>query len=142
MTRRYKLYLRDILSEIDRIEEFISSVCDEEAFLEDERTAYAVARSIEIIGEAAKNVPDEVLQQASQVPWHQIRRMRDHFCVRSNSNYGPIDKEIWRCVPNRCRETSLWHFRVERNPREMPEIGMGCGAGFPKLELLLCALIS
>jgi len=48
-----------------------------EEFVADRKTLDAVARNLEIIGEAAKNIPDEILFERSEIPWKQVRRFRD-----------------------------------------------------------------
>ena len=48
-----------------------------EAFIADERTQDAVMRNIEIIGEAAKGIPDEVTAGAPENAWRNVRGMRD-----------------------------------------------------------------
>ena len=62
--RDHALYLKDILAAIDRIEEFVTGM-DLEAFQADDKTSSAVLRKFEIIGEAAKQIPDEMSQQSS-----------------------------------------------------------------------------
>ncbi len=49
---------------------------DESDFRADERTHRAVIQCIEVIGEAARNVSDDVRQQTPSVPWSQIVGMR------------------------------------------------------------------
>ncbi len=66
--RDHTLYLKDILTAIDRIEEFVAGM-DLEAFQTDDKTSSAVLRKFEIIGEAAKQVPDEMRQKYTAVPW-------------------------------------------------------------------------
>jgi len=50
---------------------------DYEAFVEDPKTVDAVLRNFEVIGEAAKNVPEEIRQEYSDVPWSEMTGMRD-----------------------------------------------------------------
>ena len=72
----------------------------------DKRTFNAVIRSLEVIGEAAKNVPDEIRAKYPLVPWKEMAGMRDkviHF-------YFGVDREaVWIAVKDRgsyaCRET-------------------------------------
>ncbi len=54
--RDYNLYLKDILAAIESIEGFVAGM-DLEAFQADDKTASAVLRKFEVIGEAAKQVP-------------------------------------------------------------------------------------
>ena len=62
--RDYRLYLKDILSAIEKIEAFIAGMSFDE-FCADDKTSSAVIRKFEIIGEATKNIPDEIRKQYS-----------------------------------------------------------------------------
>jgi len=57
--RDYKLYLKDILDAMERIEEFVEDMSFEK-FKEDDKTSSAVVKKFEIIGEASKNVPEGI----------------------------------------------------------------------------------
>jgi uncharacterized protein with HEPN domain len=48
-----------------------------EAFVADEIRVDATLRNIEIIGEAAGNLPDEVTAKAPEIPWRLIVDMRN-----------------------------------------------------------------
>jgi uncharacterized protein with HEPN domain len=69
-------FLEDILTAIDDIVAFTAAL-DFEAFKQDRKTIYAVTRALEIMGEATKNIPDDVRQPYPQIPWRQIAGMRD-----------------------------------------------------------------
>jgi len=49
----------------------------EEKFQSDEKAKRAFVRSLEIIGEAAKNFPAEYQNKHPELPWKQMTRMRD-----------------------------------------------------------------
>jgi uncharacterized protein with HEPN domain len=57
--RDYTDYIGDILSAVDELTEFTANMTFEQ-FEKDRKTSNAVIRSIEVIGEAVKNLPDEV----------------------------------------------------------------------------------
>jgi len=57
--RNYELYLKDILEALDAIEKFVEGM-DFEDFKNDDKTSSAVIRKFEIIGEASKNIPEEI----------------------------------------------------------------------------------
>ena len=63
-----------------------------EAFRADELRRDAVARNIEIIGEAAKQMPDEVVARAPEIPWRNVRGMRD---VLAHGYFGISVDIIW-----------------------------------------------
>ena len=63
MIRDYGDYLNDILDAIDETAEFTEGM-SYEAFAQDRKTINAVVRSLEVLGEAAKRIPDELRVQA------------------------------------------------------------------------------
>ena len=65
--RDWRLYADDIIEACVKIRRFIAGI-DYDAFVADERTCDAVIRNLEIIGEAAKNLPDEETAKAPQIP--------------------------------------------------------------------------
>lgn len=92
--RDYRLFLHDILDSIHDTQEFVQGM-DYESFLKDRKTQNAVVRALEIIGEAAKNVPQTVRDRHPAIPWSDMARMRDKMA----HGYWGIDYEIvWRVV--------------------------------------------
>lgn len=92
--RDYRLFIQDILNSIYDARAFVQGMSYEE-FLADRKTQYAVVRVIEIIGEAAKNVPQAVRERYPDIPWSDMARMRDKVA----HGYWGIDYEIvWRVV--------------------------------------------
>ena len=65
--RNYIMYLEDIIHCIDKIEQYTSRLSYEK-FAKDSLVFDAVIRNLEVIGEASRNVPEEVMQQYSDVP--------------------------------------------------------------------------
>jgi len=57
--RNYDFYLKDIIDAITSIEKFIKGMSFQ-VFEKDDKTASAVIRKFEIIGEAAKNIPTDL----------------------------------------------------------------------------------
>jgi hypothetical protein len=60
--RDYSLYLSDILRAFEAIENFVQGQSFED-FKQDDKTSSAVIRKFEIIGEAAKQVPEHIKQE-------------------------------------------------------------------------------
>ena len=76
MKRDVSIYITDILENMELAEDFVKGM-DYEEFISDKKTNYAVTRCIEIMGEAAKHVPEGVRKKYSEIPWKDIAGMRD-----------------------------------------------------------------
>jgi len=61
------LYLQDILTATEKIEEYIQGLSAQE-FNKDWKTIDAVIRNLEIIGEAARNMPEEIISGHPEIP--------------------------------------------------------------------------
>ena len=94
MNREYSDFLRDMLENAQRAIQFVYGM-DFKTFSNDEKTLYAVIRAIEIVGEAAAKVPDEVRSNYPRVPWREVKGMRNKLV----HNYFGINMEVvWQTV--------------------------------------------
>ena len=83
------MYLEDLLLAINRIAEYIEGMSFA-VFKKDYKTVDAVIRNFEIIGEAAKNLPSEVKEKYTEVPWAEMYLLRN----KVSHEYFGIDYEI------------------------------------------------
>lgn len=87
-------YLEDIVDAAEKIDRFTDGMTYE-AFVDDEKTVDAVLRNFEVIGEAAKNVPEDIRREHGDVPWTEMAGMRDKLI----HGYATIELEIvWATV--------------------------------------------
>ena len=66
----------DIWDNMELAEGFVIGMSYED-FVNDIKTSHAVTRCIEIMGEAAKHVPESVRKKYPEIPWKDIAGMRD-----------------------------------------------------------------
>ena len=77
--KRDKAYLKHILDAISNTEKFVEGV-NKENFLGNVEKQYAVLRGLEIIGEATKNLSEELKRKHPNIPWKEIAGIRDKRC--------------------------------------------------------------
>ncbi|MBE0427063.1 MAG: DUF86 domain-containing protein [Nitrospirae bacterium] len=76
--RDISLYLQDIIVAMLAIEQFVEGISFDE-FKTDDKTSSAVIRKFEIIGEAAKQIPEEIRNKYTLIPWKEMAGMRDRL---------------------------------------------------------------
>jgi len=87
-------FLNDILEAAKRITLYTDNI-PYEAFLSEIKTQDAVVRNLEIIGEATKQIPDEIRQHAPHIPWKSITGMRDKLI---HQYFGVNLDIVWNVV--------------------------------------------
>lgn len=87
-------YLQDILDSIHEIRDFTEGMSFD-GFAGDKKTINAVLRSIEVMGEASRKIPEETRQQYPQVPWRKMSGMRDKLI----HEYHGVDIDtVWQTL--------------------------------------------
>jgi len=92
MDRDVRVYLDDILESIDLIQKYIENMSEQEFYNNVEKQD-AVLRRLEIIGEAVKNVPEEIRKKHTEVSWGKVAGMRD---IIIHEYFGVTLGLIWR----------------------------------------------
>ena len=105
--------LQDILEAIQHIRRH--TAVGRKAFEDDELVQSWCVRHLQIIGEAARALPDETRNSIPEIPWSKIIGMR-HVLVH---NYFGIDTElVWNVVEN---ELDLLRTAIESFLNQKPE---------------------
>lgn len=89
MNRSYVDYLQDILTAIQDAQAFVEGL-DLADFLANKEKQYAVIRALEIIGEAAAQIPQEVRTRYPKPPWREMVGMRNVVI----HNYTGVDAAV------------------------------------------------
>ena len=94
MKRDLILFVQDISENIRLIDSFMENV-SEENFLSNEEKQSAVIRQLEIIGEAAKNLPENFRKQHPEIEWRKIAGTRD---VIIHAYFGVDLDLVWKII--------------------------------------------
>ena len=97
MPRDYKIYLEDMREAGDKIRRYAAGH-SLNSFSADEKTVDAVVRNLEILGEAAKRIPEDVRLANPQVDWYRISGLRD---ILIHQYFGIDLVIVWDVVENK-----------------------------------------
>ena len=100
-------YLRHVADEIAFLEHDVAS-CGEDRFMHDEILQRAASRSLEIIGEAVKQVPEDVWSKYPHVDWKSFAGLRDKLI----HHYFGVDYAI------------VWDILIHELPQLQKELGV------------------
>ncbi len=103
--RQYDFYLDDMLTSMLRISEYIGNKEFNE-FKQNYMAVDAVVRNFEIIGEASKNIPDDIQKKYPEIPWRKMYGLRN---LISHEYFG-IDYEM------------LWEIATVNLPRNIEDL--------------------
>jgi len=107
MNDKSNLYLGHILDSCSNIIEFTNDI-DFQTFINKRLIQSAVIRELEIIGEATKNLSDDIRNHSKEIPWKKLAGMRDKLI----HGYFTVDlKEVWNTVK---KDISILKIGIEK----------------------------
>jgi uncharacterized protein with HEPN domain len=95
--RNVKLFIQDVFDAIDNINGYISNLQDEKELKKDKKTYDAVMMNFIIIGEAVRNIYEEVRENYPNVEWKEIMAMRN---VMVHEYWGINEGVVWSSIRN------------------------------------------
>ena len=97
MLRDEIMYLQDIAQSCEKILRFSTGLTQSD-LVQDEKTYDAVVRNLEIIGEAAKHVGEDIRKQLPDIEWRKIAGMRD---MLAHAYFGIDNDILWDVIQNK-----------------------------------------
>ncbi len=93
----WKLRLKEMEEAARKVVEYSNSLENSDAFSNDQKTIDACIRNLQILGDAAKNIPTEIQRELSNIPWKQIKGMRN---ILVHEYFGTDSEIIWTTIKN------------------------------------------
>lgn len=97
MSRDEIMYLQDIAENCKKILRFTEGFTQPD-LIQDEKTYDAVVRNLEIIGEAAKHIPENLRKQLPDIEWRKAAGLRD---MLAHAYFGIDNDILWDVVQNK-----------------------------------------
>jgi hypothetical protein len=114
--RDWRVRIEDMLDAAAAIAKFVQGT-DFDAFRQDRKTVDAVVRNLEVIGEAARHVPDSVRERFSAIPWADEPSanfaMRVNAATRSNPD---LESSAVVTFGNSRARGAMWAFLFVTRP--------------------------
>ncbi len=93
-TRDWRIYIQDMIAFSQKVLSYTEGL-DQEAFIADERTYDATLRNLELIGEAASHIPNEVREAHPRIQWRGIIGTRNRV---AHGYLGIDDDVVWDII--------------------------------------------
>jgi uncharacterized protein with HEPN domain len=114
MSREWRLYFQDLLDFCARILAYTDNMSRTE-FEANQLNYDATLRNVELLGEAAKGLPERIRQQMPDIPWREIIGVRN---VLAHGYFGVNNAVLWDIitqeVPTLFKQLQAYQTRVER----------------------------
>jgi len=97
MKREVGDYIEDIINAMNKALQFVKGMSYDE-FTKDDKTIFAVIRSLEVIGEAVKNIPETIREKYPEIPWKAMAGMRDELI---HEYFGVSIPMVWDIIQSK-----------------------------------------
>lgn len=99
--KRCIIIIEDIITSMEKIERYINGL-DIRQFSRNELIFDAVIRNLEIIGEASRNIPENIREKYIDIPWKRMIGLRN---IVIHEYFGIDAGIIWKIISSNIPET-------------------------------------
>lgn len=92
--RNWEFRLEDIAESLSLIFEYVAGM-DFVSWSKDRKTIDAVVRNLEVVGEAATHIPEEIQERYPAIPWNSMKGMRN---VLIHEYFGVDTDVLWQTI--------------------------------------------
>ena len=100
-TKNHRLYLEDILEALEKTQRYVKGLTYD-TFVKNDMAVDAVIRNLEIIGEAAKHLPQDIKDKYPDIPWKRMIGLRN---IAVHEYFGVDLSIIWEVITKNLPET-------------------------------------
>lgn len=93
-TRQWRFYIDDMIGFAEKVQKYTNQI-EQAEFVSDSVIYDATLRNLELIGEAATHVPEDVRKRHSNIPWRMIVATRNRLI---HGYLGIDDDIIWSII--------------------------------------------
>lgn len=94
-TRDISVFIDDVFAAIDKIEKYVSGIKNKKELRDDNKAYDAVMMNFIVIGEAVKNIYEEVREHRPDIEWKEIMAMRN---ILVHEYWGIDESVVWNTV--------------------------------------------
>lgn len=110
--RNIELFIKDVFDSIDKINGYVSNINDGNELKKNKQAYDAVMMNFIIIGEAVKNIYEDVQKNYPDVEWREIMAMRN---ILVHEYWGVDEKVIWNAVKKNLPELKEIILRIKES---------------------------
>lgn len=111
--RNNTIFIEDILDSINKIESYVKGL-NYKTFTENGLVIDAVIRNLEIIGEAAKSIPEKIRKNNDDIPWSKMIGLRN---LTIHEYFGVDLSIIWEIITKNLPETKNKIEKLQKNAK-------------------------